>query len=134
MIADYNEEAKKITWYLISAPLQDEEALRYVEAMSLLKIELNHYESILFSNMLENKWRMASIDAALALKDPNNNVRRKLFVMLAILEASPNYTKYFLARDFSVFYYFRLILISFRSVIRAILGLIILYKIKKKCN
>ena len=84
--------------------------------------------------MLNSKWKMACIDAGLAFKDPNNNVRRKLFTMLAILEASPNYTKYFLSRSFSFFYLVKVGLVGTRAVVRAMIGILIVNSIKRKCN
>jgi hypothetical protein len=99
-----------------------------------LNIPLSEYEQLLWNTMLKSKWKMACIDGGLALQEPGNKVRRKIFTMLAILEASPNYTYYFFSRNFSFFYLFQIGLVSIRSVLRAIIGLIFIKIIKNKCN
>ncbi|MDY8138644.1 hypothetical protein [Aquimarina sp. 2201CG5-10] len=131
---EYIQEANHITNYLVSESLLEDETDNYINAMKQLNLDLNPYESLLWKNMLRSKWRMACIDAGLALKDPGNIVRRKIFIMLAILEASPNYTKHFLSKDFSVFYLIKIAWIGFRSIVRAIVGIIMIKKIRSQCN
>ena len=77
-------EAEQIGHYLLCISIQDSEKNTYADAMEKLNIQLSNYEQALWNNMLKSKWRMACIDAGLALKEPNNNARRKLFTMLAI--------------------------------------------------
>ncbi len=127
-------EAEQITKYLLGTSLLDPEKKTYLAAIQKLNIPFSKYEQALWSSMLKSKWRMACIDAGLALKDPNNNTRRKIFTMLAILEASPNYTKYFLPKKFSFLYVFKLIVVGARAVTRALVGLIIVTNIQRKCN
>lgn len=127
-------EAEQISNYLLGISAHDSEKNTYADAMQKLNIRFSEYEQALWNNMLKNKWRMACIDAGLALKDPNNNVRRKLFTMLAILEASPNYTFYFLSRNFSFFYLFKLGAVGLRAVVRAMAGIIIVNRIKRRCS
>ncbi len=127
-------EAGRIGDYLLSIPIEDSEMDTYADAMQKLNIQFSKYEQTLWSCMLKSKWKMTCIDAGLALKEPNNNVRRKLYTMLAILEASPNYTRYFLSRNFSFFYLFKVAAVGMRAVFRAALGIIIINNIKRKCS
>lgn len=127
-------EAERIGNYLLGIAVSDSEKNTYVDAMKKLNIQFSKYEQALWEKMLKSKSNMACIDAALALKEPNNNTRRKLFTMLAILEASPTYTSYFLSRNFSVFYIFKIGLVGIRAVWRAIIGIIIINTIKRKCS
>ena len=127
-------EAEQIGNYLLSIAIQDSEKNTYVDAMQKLNIQFSNYEQALWNSMLKSKWKMACIDAGLAFKDPNNNVRRKLFTMLAVLEASPNYTKYFLSRNFSFFYLFKIGAVGTRAVFRAMIGVLIVNSIKRKCT
>ena len=127
-------EAEQISNYLLPVPVQDSEKRTYADSMQKLDIRFSKYEQALWNNMLRSKWRMACIDAGLALKQPNNNVRRKLFTMLAILETSPNYTSYFLSQNFSIFYLFKLFVVVLRAIFRAIVGLIIVNSIQQKCS
>lgn len=130
---NYILEAKKITRYLLSESVGEEEQHSYVQAMCQLDLNLNDYQTMLWESMLKSSWRMACIDAGLALKDPGNVVRRKIFTMLAILEASPKYTKFFLSDHFSFLYYFKLGFIGCRSIVRAIVGILIIKYIQLRC-
>lgn len=127
-------EAEQIGNYLLCIPIQDSEKNTYADAMQKLNIPFSNYEEALWSSMLKSKFNMACIDAGLAFKDPNNNARRKLFTMLAILEASPNYTKYFLSRNFSFFYLFKIGAVGTRAILRAMIGIVIVNSIKRKCS
>lgn len=131
---EYALEADRITNYLISALPKDQERMNYISAMNSFDLKLTDYDSMLLSSMLKSKWHMACIDAGLAIKDPKNQVRRKIFTMLAILEASPNYTDYFLSKYFSFFYFIKIGFVGCRSIIRAFVGIVIIKNIKSKCN
>lgn len=130
----YIFEAEQIGYYLLGIHVLHSEKNTYADAMQKLNISLSNYDLLLWKTMLKSKSRMACIDAALALKEPNNNVRRKLFTMLAILEASPNYTTYFLSRNFSPFYIIKIGWVGMRAVFRAAIGIMIINSIKRKCN
>ena len=132
--SNYFFEAEQISNYLLSVSIRESEKNKYADAMQKLNIQFSEYEQILWTSMLKSKWRMACIDSGLALKDPNNLVRRKVFTMLAILEASPHYTSYFLSRNFSIFYIFKLGLVGVRAVSRAIVGIFMVKKIKQQCS
>lgn len=130
----YRQEAALITNYLLSTQVGPREEEIYEQAIKTFSISFSKYEQALWNTMLSGTFQMASIDAALALTDPNNNVRRKLYTMLAILEASPNYTSYFLSQNHSPFYLFKLIGVGFRAVFRALVGFMIVSVIKIKCS
>lgn len=131
---DHIVEAEQMTFYLLSVPLMAAEKNRYSDAMKQFKIELSKYERLLWDAMLESKWKMACIDAGLAITDPNNNVRRKLFTMLAIMEASPNYTSFFLSENHSLLYLLKLAGAGIRAVFRTVIGIVIIKNIHRKCS
>ena len=132
--ATYFYEAEQIGDYLLCFRVEDSEKNTYADAMVKLNIQFSDYERQLWDNMLRSKFRMACIDAGLALKEPNNNARRKLFTMLAILEASPNYTAYFLSRNFSFFFLLKIAAVGCRAVIRAMIGMMMVNNIKRRCS
>jgi hypothetical protein len=127
-------EAEQISLYLLGVSPAEKEKNTYANAMQQLNIPFSSYEQALWNGMLKSKWRMACIDAGLALKDPGNNARRKLFTMLAILEASPAYASDFLSRDFSFFYLFKVGFAGIRAVCRAMFGILMVNSIKRKCS
>jgi hypothetical protein len=131
---EYFLEAEKIGNYLLNVDVEEREKKIYTSAMQQLNIQFSNYEQNLWENMMDSRWKMACIDAALALKNPTNNVRRKLFTMLAILETSPNYTSYFLSKKYSFFYLFKIFTVGLRAIVRTIFGLILIKNIQNKCN
>ncbi len=130
----YAEEAERIADYLIGVAPGERELNIYSEAMQILNIQFTKYEQELWKSMLKSKWRMACIDGGLALKEPNNNARRKLFCMLSILETSPAYIDYFLSKSFSSFYFFKIMWTATRAVCRGLTGLFLIKLIKIKCK
>lgn len=48
---------------------------------------------------LRRPWSLAALDGALALRQPDAPLRKKLLVMAAVLETRPNYCDDFLPRD-----------------------------------
>jgi len=129
----YSKEARLITKYLLSTQVKKEEEALYANAMHVLDLKFSNYENALAHQMFQSSFKMSCIDAGLALKDPTNPVRRKIFTMLAILEASPRYTNYFLSKNFSFFYYFILFLVGVRAVFRALLGMLMIKNIQRRC-
>ncbi|MBL7882752.1 MAG: hypothetical protein JNL69_01685 [Bacteroidia bacterium] len=130
----YYHEASRITSYLLSMNAQQKEQEVYASAMEKLSISFSAYEQALWKSMMSSTFKMACIDAGLALTDSTNNVRRKLFTMLAILEASPNYTACFLSKEYSKWYFLKLIFVGMRSICRAMIGLLIIKIIKQRCS
>ena len=76
--------------------------------------------------MLQNRWSVSSIDSGLALFGRDSSIRRKIFIMLAILEASPDYCDYFLPRKRSPLYLFIVIWAGIRASIKAAIGSVML--------
>lgn len=130
----YFYEAEQICNYLLSHPIKESEKTTYAEAMKILDIQLSPSEEKIWNIMLKSKQNMACIDAAFAIQDSNNNVRRKLYTMLAILETSPHYTAYFLPLKFNGLGYIKIIGIVIRSVFRLIVGMCMLKIVSLKCR
>ncbi|MFL5765324.1 MAG: hypothetical protein ACJ77K_15375 [Bacteroidia bacterium] len=128
------KEAELISRYLLGITAGEKDKLVYADAMNKLNIPFSEYEQVLWNNMMKSRMRMAFIDAGLALREPSNNARRKVFTMLAILEASPDHTEYFLSRDFSFFYRIRIGFAGIRAIWRAVVGTVIIRNIKRRCS
>jgi hypothetical protein len=65
------------------------------------------------------------IDGGLALVSPQSEVRRRLYIMFAILEASPAYVDKFLPQDRSKLYALHIIGVGIRAAFRGVIGMII---------
>lgn len=69
---------------------------------------------------------LAPIDAGLALVKPHSEVRRRIYVMFSILEASPYYHEYFLPKRHSPWFLAVVVLVGIRGMLRAIAGIFII--------
>ncbi len=62
------------------------------------------------------------IDAGLALMRPDSEVRRRLYIMFALLEASPDYCDYFLPKKRGPFYLFIIVWAGLSALFKAAVG------------
>jgi hypothetical protein len=94
----HEREADQIALHVVGRSAGEREKALYSQAMGLLKPGMTEREKALWESMLRSRRRMAWADAGLALVRPSSVLRRKLLVMVAILEASPDYADQFLPR------------------------------------
>jgi len=92
----HHGEADRIALYLVGRPAGERERIIYSQAMDRLSLRMTEAEARLWSSMLRSRRRMARVDAGLALLRPTSVLRRKLLLMLAILETSPEFADSFL--------------------------------------
>jgi hypothetical protein len=94
-----------------------------------------HHRHLLFSAREKRYWNkclrfpllLPFIDAALAISDSRSPVRRKVLIMLAILESDREYHTYFLPRRRSVFYPLVLLFRGGLALIKTIIGYLLLW-------
>jgi hypothetical protein len=65
------------------------------------------------------------VDAGLVFYRPHSEVRRRIYVMLAILESSPEYHDSFLPAKRSPFYLFFVAYSGLRAIIKSLCGLVL---------
>ena len=75
--------------------------------------------------MMMNNWSIGSIDSAIAIINPQSNIRKRILVMLAILETMPEYTEMFLPRKRHPLYHFYICLVGLRVACKLIFGLLL---------
>ncbi len=79
----------------------------------------------LLNYMVSHPHSIGFIDAGLVFHNSTSEARRRLYVMLAILEASPEHCDLFLPQKRSPFYIFVIYFAGIRAVIKAIFGLLL---------
>lgn len=120
-----NREAIVLGRYLVfdTIPLELQE--RYYLGLQYSNIQedesLKHFEKA-----LKNPWMLPYFDAAYALTKPNCLLRKRIFLMLAIVESSTDYCHLFLQNDARIIDYIKFAAIGLRSIFRALAGLIFL--------
>src|SRR5687768_6123484 len=93
---NFRQEALVFGKYLVGQVPDEHSIGLYSDAMKKAPVPLSVKEQRLVRFMVRNKWSVGLVDAALAMFGKNSNVRRKLFVMLAILEVSPAHVQKFI--------------------------------------
>lgn len=117
--------------YLLSGKSPDEKSIALYEAAHVHRpIEVPDTERKLLAFALRNRWALGAIDGALAFKNPDHVIRRKLLVMSAILECRPQYAELFIPEKRSFLYIFAFGWIGFRAVCKAIFGRVLLLMVR----
>ncbi len=126
-INELEQEARLITNYLVGKPCTDELVQRYVEANKKHAIQILPEEQKLWRMALRGVFWMSCIDSGLALVSPKSQIRRKIFVMLAILEASVDYCDDFLPKTRNKLHVLILLVIQgFKAILFALFGLFLI--------
>ena len=66
------------------------------------------------------------LDAGLVFLRPNSELRRRIHVVFAALESTPEHAKQFMPEKVSFVDFLQLMLVGIRAVLRAIIGVIII--------
>ena len=126
MSTAYRREARLIGSYLLDGDEPVEAALDlYEQAMARMPLVLSYQEQKLMERVLYRPVLWPWIDAGLALSNPKSGIRRKVFVMSAILETQPAYASRFLPYQHSGFQHSAALLNAFLAGVRAALGFIL---------
>jgi hypothetical protein len=120
-------EAGVVARRLIGRDPADAERIRYAEAVSRRALPFSDREQRLWQRILARPLLFNAVDGALALVEPTSPIRQRGYIMLAVLEASPEHTDLFLARERARW----LVVISVLGAaivggLRALLGLLVI--------
>lgn len=119
-------EADVLGRYLIRIPPNNRVKLLYAKAMGTMNIQMDPVDQRVWNLIMHYPFTLRIIDSGLAVVRPNSAVRRKIYAMFAILEASPEYCEYFLPRRFGPLYAVNIVLTGARAVLAAIIGCVAL--------
>lgn len=117
------KEAQLFTKYLVGKDANPQAVKLYKTAM--VDSQPNSSDKKLLNFMVSHPASIGLIDAGLIFHDSASEARRRLYVMFAIIEASPEYYDFFLPKNQSPFYIFVMAYIGFRAVIKAGVGLLL---------
>lgn len=115
-------QAEMLSRYLIGKPPGELITKLYTAAVEA-ETALSPREQVTLSFAFRHPWAVGVLDAGLALLRPHAELRRRIYIMLALLEAAPEYHRYFLPREHSPFYVVIIGLVGVRSVLRLAVGL-----------
>lgn len=125
-----NTEVSIFTYYLIRRVPSNATITLYNKAVRQGD-KLSSRDERLLRFILRHPRLLPSIDAGLALIHPHSEIRRRLYVLFAILESTPIYADYFLPINRNVFYILIAAGIGIRAIWRAIIGVVIIVGLSK---
>ena len=96
---DLSSQAQVLGNYLVHQPLDPQLTKRYEIATPRLSDLDSLQTDKVFLYALKHPRLLRILDAGSALIQPNNALRRQLYILLAIVEATPDYAALFLPRS-----------------------------------
>jgi len=124
--AQLTKEAQVFTKYLIGKEADSLSVDLYVKANNKLNIPLTEKESKRLDFIVRNPSLIGTVDGALALRNPESGIRKKIYIMFAILESNPAYADYFLPKEHKGSYFISIIGTGIRAAWNALTGFILL--------
>ena len=96
-------EARLFSNYLINREPEGDIIARYIDANLKLGTDaVSDNDAGILRYCMSHKWSVSLLDAATGLLHPRSVLRKKIYIMAALLEASTKYTECFLPGDQSV--------------------------------
>ena len=117
-------EAKIFSSYLIGCEPTKMAVRLYTKATSI-KIEASPSDVRLLQFAHKHPAWIGALDGGLALLRPHSEVRRRIYIMFAILEATPEYAHLFLPQERSKAYALRILAAGIRAGWRGLIGTLI---------
>jgi hypothetical protein len=122
---DYHKQAAIFSQYIIGESADDSITFLFAKDIQTKKVTLDKKDAAVLQMILRHPWTVGMVDAGLALLRPHSEVRRRIYVMFALLEASPKYWQYFLPVERSGWYIFRIALTGVGSILTSIGGIVL---------
>jgi hypothetical protein len=122
------EELKKqaiaLAHYLIKSRPKPDSIKLYTKAVrSKLPKHLDKADLKILKLSSRHPSLLASLDAGLAILRPDAELRRRIYIMFAVLESTPEHSDRFLSKKRSRLYIFRITGIGCRASMRSLVGM-----------
>lgn len=118
-----NHQAVIFTKYLIKKEPDSQSITLYSQAIAH-QTELSYRDAKLLKFVQKHPFWIGCIDGGLAFVNPHSEVRRRIYIMFAILESQPLFWRNFLPIKRSWWYLFFILFTGLRAVIRAAAGIV----------
>jgi hypothetical protein len=115
------DEAQILSRYLIGEKCSTQTEMHYAAAVTKLNASLTDTQQKTWNRMLVFRIYLKLVDGGLVLTNPPSPLRKRIFIMLTLLEASPDHIHYFLPQERSIWY---LIPLGFRAGMSAVYGIL----------
>jgi hypothetical protein len=112
--------------YLLRQAPNEKVVELYRRAMSTTIVKPTPEDQKLLDFISKHTWSVGLIDGGLALLNTDSDVRRRIYTMLAITEAMPDYYDYYLPKKRSNWYLLSVAFVGIRGVLRTVFGAIVI--------
>jgi hypothetical protein len=128
---EHDREALVFAHYYLGSPASNAVMKRYATYLELYPGNVSSRDTRLLQFGVSHPRSIALLDAGLAVVSPQAELRRRLYVMFALLESDRSYTSLFLSRQRSGWYVFRVVATGFSAAIKAIAGILLVRMVAK---
>lgn len=97
---------------------------RYEKIINASNSQTSASDTRILNFALNHPWSVGMLDGGSALIRPHTELRRRLYVLTAILEATPEYAHLFMTQQRSPLYLVVILFSGIRACLRAIAGII----------
>lgn len=122
----YDNEADRLSMYLVGKPCTPDVKEAFANAITKLDITFTPNQEKLYRSMLRSKFTLRAVDGGLLFVNRDSMLRKRIFIMLCLLEASKDYTAYFLPQKRNWLHFFYIGIITSWAFFTAIVGILII--------
>lgn len=122
----FDNEPDKLSLYLVGKPCTPDIKQAFADAVTKLDVTLTPNQEKLYRRMLSSKFTLRAVDGGLVFVNRDSVLRKRIFVMLCLLEASTEYTEYFLPQKRNWLHFFYIGIITSWAFFTALLGILII--------
>jgi hypothetical protein len=119
------DECDILARYLVGKPATPDLRACYQRALQNLPVFFNDKELKLWQTCLKNPWIIPHVDAYLGFSRATHPIRKKIFIMLGLLETQADYSDFFLSSRSSVFMPVAIVLRGTWAIIKIFTGRIV---------
>jgi hypothetical protein len=121
------DESRSITHYLLGKEPPHDLVQRYIEANAILFSGGSSSSDLAMVAFVQrNPWSLPYLDSALSILRPDCLLRNKILLMVAILEATPQFTDAFRPEPFSIPQFFwRMGKYGISSIVKFLTGVLV---------
>lgn len=119
------KQASIFGWYLLKQQVSKNIINFFIKVGGIDTVNINHNDRKILAFVFNHPGSIVYIDSYFALIRPTSDLRRRLHLMFSVIEASPNYTTYFLNQQRTILYVFLILFVGTRAIFRFLVGAII---------
>ena len=121
----YDREISAFAHYYLGDDVKEAIKQRYAKYMHTYPGSTNEKDIATLDFAVNHPWSIKLLDAGLAIISPQAELRRRLYVMFALIEADREYAHLFLAQKKSKLYLLNLFFVGIGAVIKMVAGIVL---------